>query len=432
MKTYHVPIRFDANLRQWEERGRPVYSCDEIVVEGPMGFPGGIRTVGRFELKRDPITEEYTIGTWFTVAFPAITFNGLRAVVRAGLLFDIPCGTFLEARLNDGVPRWWDGSAWVTAGAGDWSDPQDVMEQIGSWVGKTLGVEFRIKTDDPEVTPKIGGADFFLAIEHTLSSTDETIGSSWGDDALLRSFAPAAEAGMSLWQVDEFMADDQDDLGNFETISYTLGVGDAPVNVAEIGEVYDLTVDPNRSAPLVGVWDPVEKVFTLHDAVPAGNRVWVRLRTAPRVVLGGNRDLFTRTLPVFAMEAVREGGTISWTEPSLIVDVVNEIGYRIAAPDETSYLFDVAALARTEGEAWEAIAAFTEWVGAGIRIRSNATGRYFDLQVTGDGTLNPRGDFFDVSVAVRLSGVFKWSRNEEAVSLFIESEIETDVPSRRK
>lgn len=431
MRTYCVPIRFDSDTSRWVEMGRPVFDGTELVLKGVMGFPGGVRTSAHFELKLDPTTELYVTGEWFTLAFPAVTFNGLRSVRRAGLLIEQPDDTFVEARLNDGSPKWWNGTAWVAAGADDWNDPQDVMEQVGSWAGKTLGVEFRLKTDDETLTPRVGGADFFLAIEHAPSSSDESVGSSWGDDALLRSFAPAVESGLSLWLVDEFDADDQDD-GEFTVVDYSKGVGDAPVNVTDVAEAYNLTDDSNRESPLVGVWDPAAKTFTLHDPVESGKRLWTRYRTTPRVVLGGDRDLYTRTFPVLSIEAVREDRARTWTEPSLIVDVVNQVGYQLAAPREIDYVFDLAALARTETEAMEACTAFVEWVGVGRRVRSSATGRYFDLSIRGGASLSPRGEFFECSVSVRMDRIFSWARDEESVSLFVESEVETEVSVRRK
>lgn len=234
------------------------------------------------------------------------------------LLFDQVTGTTVEARLHDGTDSYfWNGGAWVVAGAADWNVPQDVGDNFAALdpaIVPRVGVEWRLQTSDKRATPFVYGALiaarllFMVRFQaQGVDGPDELVAPSatgsdgWTDDVIHRVLLPFLRD-----QVAPEVTDQRKAKGPLITLRYDQGVGDSAYVVDDVQAVYDLDVDPDMRTPLAGTWDPGTKVFTLTAAIPSGHTYAARLEHRPVVAYTANRDFFTARLPALLVESIAE------------------------------------------------------------------------------------------------------------------------------
>lgn len=310
----------------------------------------------------------------------------------------------IEARLVDGAlsSLYWDGGAWVAAGALDWNTPDDVELNFGALTPsdtRLVGVEWRItSTATAELSPRIYGAIVLADIRFSWRSGADGRSDSWTDDMIhnvvlrmLRDLRPEVSDEVRLGSV----LVDQD---------YSAGLHDKSGHVvADVKAVFDLDADPTLTTPLAGTFDFADKIWTAATPIPAGTLTLFRVSLEPGIEFSADDETFIKTLPAYIIENVtgeddkfssedivvrnRSAGTAeAVTAPSMVVSVMR---CRAESDDVTTALAMIEA-AKDLFEIGE------------IVLKSSATGQLFTIEAGFGITATPGTEAVRGTVSFRL------------------------------
>lgn len=432
MRTYDIPLRFDTNRMIWASRGLPTLDQDRLrVIDNMSVTTGSVSWCGRVELRAQEgsITnpyDRYPVNEWAIIAHPATRIDALKEILRGSVVYSTPDGTDIEVRLSDGTDdRYWDGSAWAVAGVSDWNTVSVLETNLSAWTSQLIGFSARLRSTAGKVTPVLFGFDLHIRIEFEPSSDVDSIGGSWVEDALLRGFCQSLKDDVEVYRVDEFAAPDGGG-GEFDELDYSEGVGRTTVPVEEVLAVYNLDTDPHRRSALSGTWDAGAKTYGLDAPVTAGTILASRYRVGFVTAMESEGDLFAKTLPAILVEGVVQDESVWWSEPSRIIDTVAEKAYMIPAPEEAVFEFELNVLDVDRFAAMEVASAIRDWIGSGKRVRSDGSGRAFDVFPVGSTSYSgERGGIPEVTTRYRATGVLVYHRAEEEHPLFLEAQLDT-------
>ena len=117
------------------------------------GYPGHAQLNGGFE-DVDP----FPLDTDLTVRTRLTTPNGIKQWLFIEILRDEPADTLMQYRIDNGVRElYWDGAAWVTAGATDWNTELELQTNLLTFPfdNNSISILTNMVTTDDAVTPKL-------------------------------------------------------------------------------------------------------------------------------------------------------------------------------------------------------------------------------------------------------------------------------------
>lgn len=183
--------------------------------------------------------------------------------------------TSLSMRLHTGAEaQYWNGSAWATAGAGDWNTLADFNTNLSSYTGASVAFEIRLKTTDNRFTPSVQRVK--------LKWYGKPI--SFFNEWVYRTVVASMKAAIRPLSDYTFRAPGGTsiDLNNFPL--------DAGYDITDVASVFDHTNDPGHSNDLLSSYDSGTKVITLTSAIASTDTAWVVFRYAPQIAVTTSTD----------------------------------------------------------------------------------------------------------------------------------------------
>jgi len=234
-------------------------------------------------LRRHDLALNYSPQGYFeesTIDLPNI--NGLAIREFTGLAIEeyLPTGTSIgyRASIDNGTTwRWFDGSAWQTPGANDWSTLAQIDAGIATLGGRQLRIRIRLVPDAAQnSTPLITRVHVFY----------EAV---WGFfEDLKRSLKRLIDTTIVVhltWST----------VPSTATSSIPLVT---PWSVIGVDEVYNTTADPNRLTNIFSSFTPgTPGTIALTTPVPSGNTVEVHFRGRCEVFLAADENLQISVVP---------------------------------------------------------------------------------------------------------------------------------------
>jgi len=234
-------------------------------------------------LRRHDASLNYSpAGLFSTSTIDLPNINGLAIREFTGLAIEeyIPPGTSIgyRASIDNGTTwRWFDGSAWQTPGANDWSTLAQIDAGIATLGGRQLRVRIRlVPTTAQTSTPAIARVHIFY----------EAV---WGFfEDLKRSLKRLIDTTIVVhltWST----------IPSAATSSIPLVT---PWSVIGVDEVYNTTADPNRLTNIFSSFTPgTPGTVALTTPVPGGNTVEVHFRGRCEVFLAADENLQISVVP---------------------------------------------------------------------------------------------------------------------------------------
>lgn len=209
----------------------------------------------------------------------------------------------------------WDGSAWVAAGAGQWNTEAQVSANIAtltlSATHRGLQVIVNLVTTDPNFSPRV---------HYIKALYDSDI--EWMEDIVVRSFKAAFEAGVR--PIAEAMGRADGDA----TITLQL---EAAYDVVSIDSVYNVTDDPERLTNIFSAYNPATKVVTMTVSPVAGKNILISFVYKPSVLLMPSQDAVeVAKTPCIYIGDIRATTTRVITSHESVIDKVTGLGWRLA------------------------------------------------------------------------------------------------------
>lgn len=177
-------------------------------------------------------------------------------------------------RAFDGTDaKWWDGSAWSVAAAGEWNTLAEFNANLPTLDATEIAVDLRLKTTDDGLTPTASGL--------RLQWTGEVVNplTEWIFRGLVASLR------RNLRPTTTFVVT----ANGLASVDLT-GAAGAGFVLASVLEAYDLTDDPTRETNLALSFVPSTEVLTLSAAVDVGNELWIVASYAPDVAVVTSTD----------------------------------------------------------------------------------------------------------------------------------------------
>lgn len=202
----------------------------------------------------------------------------LRQLLMVQACGVFPEGTSIGYRLFDGTTeRWWNGSAWAVAGAGNWNTETELNAHIATYsaAARQFAVTFNLATTDPNVTPELQGLRVLW--EGPID---------WHDDILIDSLLGEYLAGLN------FVCDAS--LPPLDAITTTVDLDDylqrSTLDVVDLDAVFNDTLDPQHATNILGSYNAGTKLLTLSGSVAVGTRLFLRLLVRPSVSWSTHQD----------------------------------------------------------------------------------------------------------------------------------------------
>jgi len=181
-------------------------------------------------------------------------------------------------RIFDGTDQmWWNGGAWVVAGAGEWNTEDEINQNVSTLdvSNRAFALVFNLVTTDDTVTP---------VIESALVLWEGEI--DWSQDVILDSLTQTVQ--------EEAVYVDDVSLPPIPAASSSIDLDDyvdeSNLTVSDVDAVYDHSADPNHRTDLLSSYDSGTRVITLTAAIPAGNVPYLRLRVLAHVAWNTQQD----------------------------------------------------------------------------------------------------------------------------------------------
>lgn len=208
----------------------------------------------------------------------------------------------------------WNGSAWVAAGASDWNTEAEIAAHIATFpvAARSIQVVINLATTDPTYTPEVywakvlweGDIEFqedyiYRSLVRTLREHVRPIGE----------FAVASTGG----------------------VTFDLDAMESQYNFVGIDAVYDLTADPNGLVDLFQSYNPTTHVVTLSSAPAAGHKVLIRFTYEPEVAVTTDQEYTELAkLPAVVVYNVESGVSRGLTAHDSVIDRTTGAGWQLA------------------------------------------------------------------------------------------------------
>ncbi len=194
--------------------------------------------------------------------------------------------TSVGLRIYDGTDeRFWNGSTWTVAGAGDWNTEDEVNQNLASFdvSSKQFAVVLNLVTTDDRYTPSVSSV-FILwegEVDWSQDIVLDSLTQTLQEEATFASDAafPPLEADSSSIDLNDYV--DEDDL-----------------EMVDVEAAYDHDADPDHATDILDSYDAGTRVVTLTIAIPEGNRPYLRMRIRASVAWDTHQDFSeVRRLP---------------------------------------------------------------------------------------------------------------------------------------
>lgn len=181
--------------------------------------------------------------------------------------------TSLDVRIFDGAgSRWWDGTTWASAGAGEWNTLADLNANLPEYDGGTIAFEVRLRTTDVRLTPSL------TRVKLKWSGRSFSFFEEWIYNTLVASLKASIRPATSYTIA-------APGGGAIALNEFPLDAGFAITNVIA---VYDHTSDPTHTNNLFDSFS--SNVIALTGEIPAGNTAWIVFRYAPQIAVTTSMD----------------------------------------------------------------------------------------------------------------------------------------------
>lgn len=255
--------RLELVVQSYRAWGQPVYSTDTDL------------TVTTW------VTNPNTVQQW-------LTFNGYPSPASQ------PSNTLVQYRISDGTDeRYWSGSAWDIAGAGDWNDEDTVSANIAAFPVTTqkLGVVINLVSTDGVSTPTVEAVELLMSCEIDYIRSIVS-------DAMI----PALRSGINPVL----------DYAMRSTGGTTISLLDQETsfNIIGVDAVYDHDSDPQHTTNLLSSYDAASKTLTLSSSIVRGKVAWIRFQIEPEVYLNWSSQdyLEVEKVPAIAIDSFTLSG----------------------------------------------------------------------------------------------------------------------------
>lgn len=231
-------------------------------------------------------------------------------------------------RLGDGVDEFfWDGGAWVVAGATDWNTEEDVAVNIPTFpaTAKAIQVIINLRTSDARVSPEIT----FIKILYG-GSIDHM------EDYLIRSLTP--DLKLNVRPAGRIIFEHQGGT-QVEVQAYN---PETPYNIKDIDAIYNEDTDPAHLFDLLGAYDPATEEITLTGAVGAGVNLFIRFLYEPSVAITTSRDYSeVGKVPSLVIENVRIVNAAIRGQDDSVINKSTGTATKVFAPRQGDIQFDI-------------------------------------------------------------------------------------------
>ena len=316
-----------------------------------------------------------------------------------------PANTSVGFKLNDGTTtQYWNGAAWVAAGASNWNTEAEIAANIGTFPAapQTLSIIINLRTTDKLVTPVLQSVDVLMQLDI-----------SYLRSLIVDSLVPELKADMEP-SIDAVRFAD----GGTTT---TLKDQENPYDILDVLAVYDQQNDPEHQTNLRSAYNPTTKIITLTGAVTKGRHLWVIMKVKPKVYINwASQDyLEVETIPAIAIDRFDTEGhdtlAVSWVHNVNTNQAVVNYG---ALRQQIS--FDVLLLAEGNRDAMEMWDSAQEFIQTHPTLQWRAVDEPVTLVLedTGDHAGRPNlSDKHQMRLRFQLRDIYLWLRPAEDVPL---------------
>lgn len=174
---------------------------------------------------------------------------------------------------------YWNGLAWVAAGANDWNTLADFNTNLPSVTSTEIAIEIRLRTTNPELAPRLNR----VLLKWTGRILDPF--RTWVYDAVLGSLGAAIrpETDVNV---------ESDGTTSFSFSSSDLG--DSGWNLVDVIGAYDLTADPGLLTNLLSSYSA--GVVNLSSSVASGDPIRLVCTYAPQIAITTDPDFSEQAL----------------------------------------------------------------------------------------------------------------------------------------
>lgn len=268
-----------------------------------------------------PLDADLQVKTWVTNPDAVTAWAGFQVDLSN---FQDDAGSIVTSvgyKLGDGTEEYfWNGGAWVVAGASDWNTEAEVAANISAFPAteRKLQVILNLTTTDANVTPRVRAVR--VLYESRIEFQEDIIYRS-----MVRSFRnelrPISDYPIVL------LADSSTvDLKN----TYPL---QTPYNVVGIDSVFNETDDPDWRVDLFSSYNSATKVVTLTGSVDAGKQLRIRFTYEPEVAVRTSRDYEElEKVPQVLLESIELVDAYEAPSDEWVLDKSTGQGFRVFAP----------------------------------------------------------------------------------------------------
>ena len=281
-------------------------------------------------------TPNYSVAADLYMKFDLWNPNALDSWGGFDLWGETPVGTSIGVRLSaDGIThQYWNGSAWVTASAGNWNTVQEINDNIPTFTetNKKVQVIVNLKTTDKTVTPTIEAVgilyDAYIDFDYDLVF-----------DSLMARFKQMRPR--KDWAV-ELNADST-------TVDLAVEHKVDPFDIKDVHAVYNHTNDPAHLSDILSSYNPSTKLVTLTASQDAGDNLWVIFSYQLQVVVQVHQDFgVVEKIPALIIEDIDDFETRQASGKEIIRNKALKTATAIEAPVSIDFRFTMKIMASRE------------------------------------------------------------------------------------
>ncbi len=263
--------------------------------------PGHVQLNGGFEDANPfPLDTDLTVRSTFMIP------NGIKQWTFFEAVRNEPVETTLRYRFDNGLREiWFDGAAWITAGATDWNTELEIQTNISTFPfdNNALSVLTNMLTTDITITPKLESINMLGLFEFEVyEDLFKSLLIKLFDDV-----RPCTDAVASVITT----------TSSFDLSGVEYGLQNDGYNIIDVLRIYNKTDDPLEKNNIVDTYTPgalnqdgqTNAPGTVTTTVPidAGKIVKLKIQYVPEIADYTDEDYFEiAKVPLVALETVEE------------------------------------------------------------------------------------------------------------------------------